>query len=331
MRLVNQACAILLSCGAMALAACGGDDDGDGDGQMMVDPEGTHNTFVISELKIPSNANEATQLGLDIDGNGQPDNALGGLLAALANQADLDLNGEVGDQILSGGIVLLADLQATDLTNATGVGLQVFLGDAATADPAPCTDPEDIATCGNHLEGTGSFDVAMDYNALVVGSNVSGQFTGGPGEITIELALAEGATVPIRLVGARATAGVSATALTSGKLGGALHEDDVDSDLIPAVADLIGTLLEACDPEASPCCPEGSTGEQILTFFDDNSDCTVTEQELKENSLISSTIGNPDLDLFDADGNFAPRSDGVKESLSLGVGFSAVSGQFDVP
>jgi hypothetical protein len=69
----------------------------------------------------------------------------------------------------------------------------------------------------------------------------------------------------------------------------------------------------------------------VLTFFDDNEDCTVTVEELEANSLISSTIGAPDLDLFDESGNFNPRQDGVKESLSLGVGFSAVAGEFTVP
>lgn len=337
MRLVNRACAVLLSCGALSLAACGGgDDDGDdgGDGQGTVDPAGTHNTYVIDSLTVPGSANEATQLGLDIDGNGQPDNALGGLLAALAGQADLDLNMTVNEQIVTGGIILLADLQATDLTNATGVGLQVFLGNADTATPTPCADPEDVSTCGQHLDGSGQFDIQMDYDALVVGSNVNGQFSGGPGEITIELALADVATVPVRLVGARATAGVSATALSSGKLGGALHEDDIHSELIPAVADLIASLLVSSECDGTPdggCCPAESTGEQVLTFFDDNEDCEVTAEELEMNSLISSTIGNPDLDLFDENGDYNPRQDGVKESLSLGIGFSAVSGEFTVP
>jgi hypothetical protein len=142
MRLVNRACAILVSCGALALVGCGGgDDDGGGDGVMEEDPNGTDHTYVINDLQVPSSANEATQLGLDIDGNGQPDNALGGLLAALAGQADLDLNGTVNEQVVSGGLVLLANLKATALTDATGVGLHVYLGDAATAMPAPCTDP----------------------------------------------------------------------------------------------------------------------------------------------------------------------------------------------
>ena len=333
MRLVNRACAILLSCGALALVGCGGgDDDGGGDdGQMEEDPAGTDHTYVISELKVPTSANEATQLGLDIDGDSahQPDNALGGLLAALAGQADLDLNGTVNEQVSSGGIILLANMFATCQSAASGAGLHVYLGDSATAMPTPCTDPEDPETCGQHLDGSGMFDVKMDYGAKVVGTIVGGNFTGGPGNITIELALGDAASVPINLIGARASAGVTASGLTSGKLGGALRDEDIHGELIPAVADLIASLLvtSECGTEA-PCCPDGSTGEQILTFFDDNDDCGVTAEELEENSLISSTIGNPDLDLFDENDEFNPRQDGEKDSLSLGIGFTAVAGEF---
>lgn len=296
---------------------------------MDEDPAGTDHTYVISELKVPTSANEATQLGLDIDGNGQPDNALGGLLAALAGQADLDLNGTVNEQVASGGIILLANMKATDLSAATGAGLHVYLGDSETAMPAPCTDPENPATCGQHLDGSGMFDVKMDYGAKVVGTIVGGNFTGGPGNITIELALGDAASVPIALIGARASSGVTDSGLTSGKLGGALRNEDIHGELIPAVADLIASLLvtSECGAEA-PCCPEGSTGEQILTFFDDNEDCGVTAEELEANSLISSTIGNPDLDLFDENDEFNPRQDGVKDSLSLGIGFTAVAGEF---
>jgi hypothetical protein len=339
MRLVNRACAILLACGALALVGCGGGDDDGDDGNNMQpeeDPAGTDHTFVISELQVPSSANEATQLGLNIDGDeaGQADNALGGLLAALAGQADLDLNGTVNDQVTSGGIVLLANLKATALTEATGAGLHVYLGDADTAMPTPCTDPEDPETCGNHLMGTGMFDVSMDYGAKVVGTVVGGSFSGGPGNITIELALADAASVPINLIGARATASVSDTGIMNGKLGGALRDSDVQDELIPAVADLIASLLVTSECDGTPeggCCPADSTGEQVLTFFDDNEDCEVTAEELAANSLISSTIGNPDLDLFDEGGDFNPRQDGVKDSLSLGIGFTAVAGEFTVP
>ena len=80
------------------------------------------------------------------------------------------------------------------------------------------------------------------------------------------------------------------------------------------------------------CCEDGSAGEQVLTLFDANGDCTVTTEELLASDLVDGTIRNPDLDLFDGDSDeFNPNQDGVKDSISLGVGFSAVAGTFDVP
>ena len=61
-----------------------------------------------------------------------------------------------------------------------------------------------------------------------------------------------------------------------------------------------------------------------MALFDENEDGMVTEEELRANALIESTVGNPDLDLFDGDGQFDPNVDGVKDSLSLGLGFTAV-------
>jgi hypothetical protein len=330
MRLVNRVCVTLLGCGA--LAACGGDDDGGGDGggdgQGTVDPAGDHYGYVLDGLVVPTTVNQASQVGLDIDGNGSTDNALGGLLAALSSSAGLDLQGSVEEQIAIGSPIILADVQATSLTSATGVGVQVFLG--GNPNPAPCADESDTV-CGRHLQGGASFSVAMAYDALVVGSIVNGSFSGGPGEVTIELALSDGPAVPVRLVGARIQMSVTENGLMSGKLGGAITEEDIQNDLMPAIVGIIDGLLEECTGTAPDCCPEGSTGEQVLGFFDANEDCMITQAELEENTIISSTIGNPDLDLFDGSGNFNPRQDGVKDSLSLGIGFTAKSAVFTAP
>ena len=63
------------------------------------------------------------------------------------------------------------DLKATDLADATGVGMYVYLGENAS--PAPCPDGvTDPAMCGLHLDGTASFDVSADSpaDAEVIGA-----------------------------------------------------------------------------------------------------------------------------------------------------------------
>lgn len=329
MRLVNRVSMILLASGALGLAACGGgDDDGGGDGPGEVDESGTHNGYVLDSITVPASNAQATSVALDIDGDDRAENALGNLLATLAG-FDLDLQGPVDEQLAMGGVIILADVQATDLSAATGVGLQVFRG--GNPDPAACADADDTV-CGGHLGGDASFDIADDYDALVVGSIVGGQFTGGPGDVTIELALTETNAVPIHLVGARVEMGVTADSLTSGKLGGAIRSEDIDNDLIPAVASLIDSIVSECVPEGDACCADGSAGEQILTLFDADGDCEVTTEELLASDLVDGTIRNPDLDLFDGDSNdYNPNQDGVKDSISLGVGFTAVSGTFTAP
>src|SRR5690349_21532845 len=200
MRLVNRVSMILIGCGALGLVACGGGgDDDDGDGPDEVDPAGTHHGYVLDSITVPASNAQATSVALDIDGDDRAENALGNLLATLAG-FDLDLQGPVDEQIAMGGVIILADVQATDLSAATGVGLQVFRG--GNPDPAACADADDMV-CGGHLGGDASFDITDDYDALVVGSIVGGQLTGGPGDVTIELALTETNAVPIHLVGAR--------------------------------------------------------------------------------------------------------------------------------
>lgn len=56
----------------------------------------------------------------------------------------------------------------------------------------------------------------------------------------------------------------------------------------------------------------------------------VSLEELQGSILVQNLLA-ADLDLFDADGNFHPNSDGVKESLSLGVTFTAVTAFFYPP
>lgn len=53
----------------------------------------------------------------------------------------------------------------------------------------------------------------------------------------------------------------------------------------------------------------------------------VDSQEVRENDLIAALL-SPDVDLLDSDGAFKPRTDGIKDALSLGLGFTAVTASF---
>ncbi|HTM21013.1 MAG TPA: hypothetical protein VL172_10910, partial [Kofleriaceae bacterium] len=330
----------------------GGGDDDNVEPPETIDPAGTDNLFVVNRLLLPTTATQANSYGLVLDGNPQnrPNNALGQILSTLASQSsDVSLQDSIDKQINTGGIILLNRIKATALTMATGVGSWIYLGDPATATPAPCTDELDTV-CGHHLDGTGTFttDAASPNDARVSGHIIGGQFTGGPGTVTIQIALTEGSAdaVTLNLIGARMVGNVTADGMGSegspAKLGGAITDSDLHEHVLPALqgilSDNIDKYCTGIDNGTDACgCEDGSTGRTLLDLFDEtdtngdpNPDCMVTLEELEANSLISSLLA-PDVDLLDGDGNFNPRKDGVKDSLSLGIAFTTTTADFTYP
>ena len=310
-------------------AACGSDDGGDG----TVDPGGTDHTFVVSKVQVPTNGTEATALGLDIDdkandANGGIDNQLGMVLGNIGALAPtLNIQGSIDEQVATGGIILLTNLLAKDLASASGVGLTVYLGDNPR--PLPCTDANDTV-CGKHLTGTGMFDISASspQDATLAGKIVAGKFTGGPGTVTLQIALSAGMPIDLPLQKAKAElTGISTTGFTGGKIGGAIAKTDLETKVYPAIAATVrDTYDRDCDAPpagtiANGCnCVAGSTGKTLQTTFDKMpADCTISDAEVV--GFVSGLV-SPDIDL---DG------DGMADAVSLGVGVKAVVGTFTVP
>ncbi|MDX2090900.1 MAG: hypothetical protein SFX73_23775 [Kofleriaceae bacterium] len=298
------------------LVACGGDDGG-------VDqptPEGPHYQTVSKKVLVPTNNSQAREYGLDIgssDGelDGTVDNQLGMVLGTLATMG-FDIQATIDGAVAEGSIILLADFQTSDFMNTTAAGLKILLGDKATAMPAPCNDGEtyDEETktgCGRHLAGTGNFTIAAGSpnDAAVAGKIVNGVFTGGPGNITLQIALGGTDAIQLDLIGARAKAtGISGDAITSLVLGGALTENDLNTKVIPAIqAQIAPIVTEDCPGTAPSCnCTSGSTGATVLDLFDANDNCEVSVEEIATNQLIQSLLA-PDVKIEGTD------------ALSLGV------------
>jgi hypothetical protein len=115
-------------------------------------------------------------------------------------------------------------------------------------------------------------------------------------------------------------ADVSEKGCVNGKLGGGLTVDDFQSKLLPAIVDGLNQIIQA-----------DLTATKILSqVFDTNHDGTITLQELEGNPLLMIAI-SPDLDLLDASGAYNPRQDGVKDSYSVGLGFTCVPSSFTTP
>jgi hypothetical protein len=327
----------------LTLAACGG---GGGGGEPT--PVGTHYHYVANKIYVPTNNTEARSYGLDLDGNGTVDNQLGMVLGTLSGMG-FDIQGTIDKSVAEGDIDLLADFQTQDFMNTAAAGVQVFLGD--NAQPAACNSGEmytcDTSTppvcsgCGHQLSGSASFGISADSptNTALSGPIVNGTFKGGPGDLG--LAIAIGGTTPVHLdlIGARASgSGITATAIgtaTTGGIvfGGAVTQDDLNNNVIPAIQMELGPLIQrdccglstspggtTCDPSANPSCgcTDGSTGKTILGLFDTNpKDCTVSVMEIQTNTLIQSLLA-PDVTIEG------------KMALSLGIKATAVNATYTV-
>lgn len=311
----------------LSLVACGGDDGG------TIVPEGPHYHYIVNQAFIPTTNNQAREFGLDLDDNGQVDNQLGNVLSVLAGTGGFDLQGTVDQAVAEGDIILLADVQTSDFTNTAAAGIQVFLGDNPT--PAACMDGEmyDEATgtgCGHHLDGSGMFSIAANSpdNAALGGKIVNGKFKGGPGNLSLQIALGGSEAIQLNLIGARAEAsGITDAMIGSGTtggiiFGGAVTKEDIDNDVIPAIhMQLEPIIAEDCTSPTEPpgCgCAAESTGKTILSFFDTDKNCSVTLEEIKNHSLIVSLLA-PDVEI-----------DG-KPALSIGLKATAVKATYTVP
>ena len=195
------------------------------------------------------------------------------------------------------------------------------LGDTATVMPPACTDANDTV-CRHHLDGRGTFTIAAGSpdNAAVTGKIVGGTFNGGPGNIALKIAIGGPQGVQLDLIGARAKAtGMSDTGIDSVTVAGALSQEALNTQVLPAIHMQLGPLItKDCPTTTGDCgCPAGnSTGKTILGLFDNNpKNCVVTLDEIKGNSLLQSLLA-PDVTI---DGTMA---------LSLGLKVKATAATF---
>jgi len=265
--------------------------------------------YVTDSLKIGGTANQAASFGLDLNNDGRLDNALGAVFAGLSNVFRFDA--QIAASLQAGDVVILHSLRADSLDRDRAASWQLFLG---TPQPNP------VLTGG----GTFVIDPAAPNNEKLKGAIDRGHFAGGPGVVSLRLGLVPGQPpVELHLAAARIQADCTSTSC-SGKLGGGISRLEVDTVIIPAMAGAMQAVIDA-DPT---CVPSSCTGtpRMILDLFDANHDFTITADELRGNFLIQAVL-SPDVDLFDASGS--PGQDGIRESLSLGLGFTAKSAIFD--
>lgn len=294
------------------------------DAESCIDGAGAHHTFIVDSVEMPRSAGEARNVALDLDGDDIFDNNLGRLLSSLSAIAPIDVPTQVNEWLADGTLMILVDVQATDLASATSAGGRIFAG--TNASPAPCASATD-PICGHHLLGgaTAELDPTVAVDATLAGEIAQGRFSSMPAPASFVLDLPElfPRPVSINLASARTENAVNSQSL-DGIAGGAITIEEIHGSLYPAIVEL---TAQDCTGTSPACCVPDSIGESFVKFLDHDKDCQITVEDMKNDTLLAAVVA-PDLDLLDSDGDYVVGGDGVKESMSLGVRFTAVPASF---
>lgn len=348
---------------AASLAGCGGTGLMDGAGDLAVGPDlafggdmamaagpdmaqqatpclpaggANRAQYVWNAVIVPM---QRSDYGFDLNGDGRIDNQLGNIEGALAGQM-LPVQDDATQAVTSGQSLTLVDEHADDLAN----------DDCAAADLEAAT-----AMASPDFSGAGHFTV----NAAAQAAHLAGPIAGGkfssepspayattPVAVTLDLPLL-GAVTTISVVGVHVQymRGPDGK-LTGGQLNGAIKNADVQAKLIPNIASALTAKIMA-DTNAGGLT---ATDMQILSIFDNggkadascvagtckNPDGTCAVKgdnkidicEISTSGLIQNVLA-PDVQMFDASGNYHPNPDNtMKDSLSIGLGFTAVPATF---
>ncbi len=308
--------------------------------------EGDFTYYVVNSLTVPMKKKD---FSIDLNGDKVEDNQLGNLIGTLVaadSSGKLNPQTAVDKAVADGNVVILASVQAKSLKDATNVGTTLYLGEKmATPD----------------FTGNGSFTVdkkqspATFYGSVAGGtmSSNSPVTTTHPVTVTLNLPLLGSEPIALKLNGAhlKFTAGTASgkPTLVSASLQGSIRNTDVQTTVLPKVASLMTARVAGCAAAGvdmgggggtdggtgtGPECD--ATAMTMEMTFDIGgcgtakaNDYVIETCEVANNSLIQGVL-QPDIQVFDANGNYAPNpaKNATKDSLSVGIGFTAVAAKF---
>ncbi len=296
------------------------DDAGD-----VTQAHGAFHQYVVNRLLLPM---QRSDYAIDLNGDNHADNQLGNVVGALEAQ-NIDPQASVDQSVASGSAVYLVSLQSADanLMNDNMVGFTFYTG---------------VVQAMPDFSGMGMFTVDNGTPpAKLFGKLVNGKLatndpvtTLKPVTVQLKIALIGGqppVTLPVNGAHVQCFPGTDqasgAPGLLNGQLHGSVKESDVQTTLIPAIAQLLTATIVA-----NPGSPQAMQIEQI---FDTGgcgmakaNDMKIDPCEVAQNQIIQNILA-PDVDIFDANGNYSPNPANTgKDSLSLGLGFTAVQAKF---
>jgi hypothetical protein len=283
-------------------------------------PFGFRYHFVVDKFVFPQ---QRSDYAYDLNGDAFPDNQFGNVVRAFSVQG-LQLQAADQQAIVGGDALELVALFTRDSALLSDPGA------VATLDVAAPRHPPD-------LFGSGSFTIDPSVPPSPLPGAVSaGTFTSAdptrlpsPPTAVLRLVLAGGPAVDLPLVGAHVTFTPSSTlsssckplCLDKGQLNGALARQDIDNVLVPALAAGL-TAVENRMPCDADCM-------KVQAVFDTNHDGQVSTAEVSQGQVLGKYLV-PDVQLYNSAGQWMPSpANLIKDSWSIGVGFTAVSAMFN--
>ena len=267
----------------------------------------------LDTLAIPATNAEASVHAIDLNGDGAADNAFGAVLSALTSGLDTDVPGATSAGVALGTIVHLVELRSSDAAFADDAAATAtwHVGEATPAPP--------LFEGSDTFRFDGGFAPARFVAPLLAGSFTSANpvTTTAPVELTVRVILG-GVPVALPLQGARLKFVVTPTGLAQGQVNGSIRKSDIDTIFVPALAVTLNGIVQAD--------PQSATAMTLRGLFDTNpADGVISIDEVATSPLMVSILA-PDVDIRDANGNYAPNpANTSRDALSLGFGFTAVT------
>jgi hypothetical protein len=320
--------------GDMALIFGGGGDGGGGDDggtppDLAQPPPGQQYNYAVNSITLPMSR---VDFSIDLNGDDRVDNALGNIIGALTAQ-NFDVQTPVTNSILTGTTVVLMRLQSADPKLQT--------------DPAASTTVYHGKQTFPNFNGNGTFTIDNSVQPSTFSGPLAAAMFSSDNPVTtlhpVELVLtmpllgAVGAvTVHVNGAHLQFTTGTDAMSgapgLLAGEIQGSIKNAEVQTVIIPAIAQLLTMQIQQN--------PTSQNAMMIRMLFDTGgcinangmaavaNDGIIDPCEVANNNIIQNVLA-PDVQIYDANGNYAPNPQNTKrDSLSLAIGFTGVQASF---
>jgi hypothetical protein len=287
-----------------------------------------------NNILLPAASGSRTY-AMDLDGDGRTENQLKTVTQVLSI-AGIDLQASINDDVLSGTLVYLLGLTTLKLDNSTCTGVSLFEAKPrGSGDPAPKYDGTDVFVKNPGAQA----DLAATITSNALSSKASKDLSIAE-EAKIDLTFNLNGTplvLPVHGLHVQGTLASNGGKLfiQTGQLNGAIAQDDIQNKVLPAVAQLVTSLINGD--------PTGSTGATLIGLFENMSnavtktkcmvaaDCCHTSPttcKIIPEEIQASPIGGvmaPDVQVFNELGQWVPAPLGsMKNGMSIGIGFTAV-------